>query len=321
MVQKNRVKKHAKYDIPRDDSKLRFIAIGGPTCIGKSAYAIKLAKKYNGEIISADSVQIYKKLNIGSGKVTEEEMQGIPHHLLDIIMPNQTITIADFADMARKCIKEIISRGKLPIVVGGTGLYIDALLNDYSCGDSAPNYDIRERMTSVQEVFLEDYMKSSLDSLDDESILNKKDAPRLEREIEQWLDGSAFDLSDESDCYEEPYDALLLFLDNDRNLIDELAEKRIYYMLDHGLIEEVRKLRAYWNYKSMNSSVGYRDVITGLKHRADKQTIADMMMDSYHALIKKQQMFFNSIRWGNKAHIVDGDFKKADVAVREFMGR
>ena len=114
------------------NNKEKIIVIGGPTCIGKSDYAVELALKYNGEVVGADSVQVYKYFDIGSGKITEFEMKGVPHHLISIKDPRESFTVVDFLDEAKRTITDIIQRNKLPIIVGGTGFYINSLLHTYT---------------------------------------------------------------------------------------------------------------------------------------------------------------------------------------------
>lgn len=304
--------------VQENSLKERIIVIGGPTCVGKSAYAVKLAKKYNGEIISADSVQIYQGLDIGSGKITKEEMCGIPHYMLDIIDPLTSFTVVDFVERAAEYISDIISRGKLPIVVGGTGFYINALLNGYSCGASGPNYEFRERMHVLQELKGDGYLVEALKALEPETQLSDSDTPRIERQLEILLSPDCEE-SESSTCY-EAYDALLIIMDADRNLLDALAEKRINYMLDNGLIEEVRRMKKFWKFSCM-STVGYKEVITGLECGMDKEEIAELMQTSYHGLIKKQQTFFNWLRWGNKIYAYNGEMKNVNKAVKEFLSK
>lgn len=304
MVQENSVKE-------------RIIAIGGPTCVGKSAFAVKLARKYNGEIISADSVQIYRGLDIGSGKITEKEMRGIPHYMLSIIDPLTPFTVVDFVQKASEHISDIISRGKLPIVVGGTGFYLNALLNGYSCGDTEPNYELRERMHTLQEIKDCGYLGNVLTKLDTTTTLHANDTPRLERQLETIV--SSGNEGDDATCY-EAYDALLIIMDANRSILDDLAAKRIDYMLDHGLLEEVMRMKKFWKFSCM-STVGYREVVAGLECGLDKASIADLMRDSYHGLIKKQQIFFNWMRLSNEVYSYNGDMKAVNKAVKEFLSQ
>ncbi|MEK7634419.1 MAG: tRNA (adenosine(37)-N6)-dimethylallyltransferase MiaA, partial [Patescibacteria group bacterium] len=133
----------------------KIIVILGPTSSGKSKLAIKIAKKYDGEIISADSRQVYKKLNIGSGKITKKEMEGIPHYLLDVTSPKRTFTVNQYQKLAKKALKKIIKKGKLPIICGGTGLYIDTLIYDYQLPQVPPQPKLRKQLEkkSTEELF------------------------------------------------------------------------------------------------------------------------------------------------------------------------
>ena len=145
-------------------NQLNVVAVVGPTASGKSELAVKLAKKFNGEIISADSRQVYKRLNIGSGKITKKEMSGIPHHLLDVASPKRTFTAAEYQKLGKEKIRKILSGGKLPIICGGTGFYIDSLLYDYKLPPVKPNQKLRRELEkqSAEKLF------SKLLSLDPE---------------------------------------------------------------------------------------------------------------------------------------------------------
>lgn len=303
MVQTHRLKK-------------KIIVIGGPTCVGKSGYAVELARKYNGEIISADSVQIYKCLNIGSGKITKEEMKGIPHHMLDIIGPLDSFTVIDFVEQADKLIDEITSRGKLPIIVGGTGFYIDMLLNGYTAEEVEPNYELRERMHILEELNGKGYLRSFVRALDPNSKLDSADMPRLERQLEIHLSPTADE--EEDGPIKEKYDALLIIMDAERSILHEYASKRIAKMLNDGLLDEVRSLYRFRRFKCM-TSVGYREAVDGIEMQLSKGEIASMMEDSYHNLIKRQQAYFRWIKCSNKIYLYNHNAKNTNLAVKEFV--
>lgn len=297
-------------------AKEKIVVIGGPTGIGKSAYGVELALRYNGEIISADSIQIYRGLNIGSGKITAEEMRGVPHHMLDIIDPEDEFTVVDFTERAQKLITDIISRGKVPMIVGGTGFYINALLHGYKCGRAKPNKQLRTHLREL-EAERKGTLYEMLLRFNPHTKVRENDMPRIERQLEIYLTPEE-DKTDEEPESIDLYDALLIVMNADRKKLDALAAERISKMFDAGLIEEVKGLAPKSKYQCM-SSVGYKDVLTGLSCDMTRQEMEESMRASYHGLIKKQQTFFRWIKWDNKVIVYDGDTTDADRAIGEFL--
>lgn len=296
----------------------RIIVVGGPTCIGKSDYGVELALKYNGEIISADSVQIYRGLDIGSGKITKEEMRGIPHHMIDIIDPGEPFTVVDFTTRAKQLITDIISRGKLPIIVGGTGFYINALLHGYKCGKAGPNMKLREHLRKLEAENYKGYLYDMLLRIAPNTTVKANDMQRIERRLEVHF--SADDDGKDSDEPEsiDMYDALFVFMNADRDDLDQLAAKRITKMFDNGLIDEVERLRKFSRFACMRS-VGYKDVVHGLACKMPRSMMEECMRSSYHALIKKQQTFFRWIKWDKKIVTYNGDMTNANNTVDKFL--
>lgn len=243
--------------------KQRIICIVGPTGSGKSSTAVRLAKKINGEIISADSMQIYKDMNIGTAKVTVEEMQGIPHYLIDIIEPTQNFSVSDWKDMAETCIDEIAKRGKVPIIVGGTGLYVNALINNFKF--FSVDEEIRNKYIDYYNDFLE---KNGIDELFSELVKkNKLLAMSVDknktRAIVNYLsmiDAGATDLTLKDN--DQKYDYILIGLDIDRKIIYDRIDKRVDEMMKAGLISEIEFLKEKYGFSSEMQSataIGYRE--------------------------------------------------------------
>ncbi len=296
----------------------KIIVIGGPTCVGKSDKAVDIALEYGGEVVSADSVQIYRGLDIGSGKITKDEMRGVPHHMIDIIDPYETFTVMDFAERAKKVITDIISRGKLPVVVGGTGFYINALIHGYDCGKAKPDPMLRRQLKLMEERNGKGFLYMLLKKLDPETSLSANDMPRIERKLERLL-------APDRDMNEQPagrdmYDALFVVMDADREKLDEKAARRISAMMDAGLMEEVERLLPYRNFPCMGS-VGYKQCLTGLNSHMPRCDIEESMRVAYHGLIKKQQTFFRWIRWDNKIYARNWEMAEADRAIKEFINK
>lgn len=243
--------------------KQKIICIVGPTGSGKSATAVRLAKEFNGEIISADSMQIYKDMNIGTAKVTEEEMQGIPHYLINVVDPTQNFSVSDWKDMAETCIDEITKRGKVPIIVGGTGLYVNALINNFKF------FSVDEETRNNYIAYYNDFLdKNGVDMLYNElEKKNKKLALSVDknktRAIINYLamiDAGATDLTQKDN--EKKYDYLLIGLDVERKIIYDRIDKRVDEMVKAGLMAEIEMLKEKYGFnKEMQSAsaIGYRE--------------------------------------------------------------
>lgn len=218
-------------------AKPKIIVIVGPTASGKTGLAIELAKKFDGEVISADSRQVYRGLDIGTAKVTPEETDGVPHHLLDVADPKEVYTAADFKRDAQVAIDDIIARGKLPIICGGTFFYIDALLGKVSLPEVEPNEELRAELEekSAAELF------EILETLDpDRAATIERDNPRrLVRAIEIAKKLGSVPEAQTIDC---PYDVLMIGLSIDMDKHKDVLHQRIIDRLDSGMIEEVERL-------------------------------------------------------------------------------
>lgn len=298
--------------------KERVIVIGGPTCVGKSEYAVDVALKYGGEVVSADSVQIYRGLDIGSGKITTEEMRGVPHHMLDIVDPSENnFSVAMYIERAKHTITDIIQRGKLPIIVGGTGFYINALLHGYNCGGSGPNYKLRRRLQALQVKHKNNYLYDKLVKITPWTTVHENDLVRIIRQLELLLSPHC-DSDDSTAVYCDAYDAVLVIMDADREKLDERAARRIEEMFAAGLMKEVEGLRDYFGNRCMDS-VGYREVADGITYGRSEDKIKEDMKISYHRLIKKQQTFFRWLQWKNKVSLYNWERTTADAYIDKFV--
>ncbi|APH15769.1 tRNA dimethylallyltransferase [Clostridium sporogenes] len=264
-----------------------LLILAGPTAVGKTDISIKLAKKLNGEIISADSMQIYKYMDIGSAKITKEEMKGIPHHLIDVVAPHEEFNVASFKTLAEKCIKDIWSRGKLPIIAGGTGLYINSLIYNYDFTDADRDEDYREYLTRLSEDKGKEYVHSLLKDIDGKSYerLYPNDLKRVVRALEVYkITGksiSEYTKENEKKLYNIPYNINYFVLNMNREVLYERINKRVDIMMDKGLIEEVKKLESMGYTPDMQSmkGIGYKEILFYLK--------GDIPLDEAIYLIKK----------------------------------
>lgn len=244
-----------------------LIIIAGPTASGKSDVAIKLAKCINGEIISADSMQIYKYMDIGSAKITKEEMQGIPHYLIDFLMPDESFNVSTYKNMALSKIDDIIKRGKVPIVVGGTGLFIDSILYDYKFTDAKVDIEYRNYLSSLAKKNGNSYVHNLLKDVDNESYkkLYPNDLKRVIRALEVYkLTGKPIShFNDMKRDYSVPYDVFYFVLNMDRKELYERINKRVDKMIEKGLLDEVINLKKMGYTSDIQSmkAIGYKELM------------------------------------------------------------
>ena len=222
------------------------IVICGPTASGKTALSIELAKRINGEIVSADSMQIYKDMNIGSAKVTPEEMQGIKHYLIDNKLPSERYSVADYKHDAKIAIEEIIEKGKIPIIVGGTGLYIDSLIYEIEYQDIKLDENYRKELERIKnEEGLEILYKKAI-QIDPEAMkkISPNDYKRITRilEIYKATGKTKTEQEAESRLNEVPYNYKVFAINYDRDKLYERINKRVDIMIENGLIDEVKQL-------------------------------------------------------------------------------
>ncbi|MBO7302565.1 MAG: tRNA (adenosine(37)-N6)-dimethylallyltransferase MiaA, partial [Clostridia bacterium] len=230
-------------------NKKRIIAVVGPTASGKSALALELAKRYGGEIVSCDSMQIYKRMNIGTAKPTPSELSSVRHHLIDVIEPTDSFSCEDYVRLASAAIEDIASRGALPIVCGGTGLYLDALLRG---GNSAPSFDtskIRAELCARREREGIEPIYEELRRVDPESAaaIHINNEKRVIRALEIYIatGKTKSELDRISKTFESPYDATVAYLTyRDRGILYDRIERRVDLMIEEGLIDETRALLA-----------------------------------------------------------------------------
>ena len=262
----------------------KIIVITGPTAVGKTRLSIELAKKYNGEIINADAVQVYKGLDIGSAKVTEEEKEGIPHHLFDIKEVDEEYTIYHYQKDCRDKIKEIEERGHTPILVGGTGLYIKAALYNYKLSEEK-DIDNYENMTN-EDIYNE------LIKLDKDIIIDKNNRRRLVRALNYYKENGTSINDNKTDKL--LYDTIFIGLTTDRNILYDKINKRVDKMIKDGLIGEVKSFYDKGiRTKPLLNGIGYREIYQYLDNAITlEEAISKIKQNSRH-YAKRQYTFFN----------------------------
>ncbi len=296
--------------------KIPVLVIAGPTASGKTALAVELAKRYNGEVVSADSMQIYNRMNIGTAKPEAEEMEGIPHHLMDFLEPGERFSVAEYVARAHEVIADIHSRGKLPIVAGGTGLYINSLVDDIDFSPAEDGGEIRAELAErVKNEGIEGLMAElrEIDPVSAEKI-HPNNTKRVIRAVEYYrLNGTP--ISEQGRRQESSrYSPLMLMLDHPRELLYERIEKRVDIMLDMGLLAEVQSLMAEGLTKGNLSmqGIGYKEVIDYLRGFTTKEEMTRIIKRDTRRYAKRQLTWFNRDPRMNK---ISGDLAAAAAEI------
>ena len=266
--------------------KIKITAIVGPTASGKTSFAIDYARKNNGEIISADSRLVYKGFDIGTAKPTADEMQGIKHYLIDIVEPFENYSVAQYVNDAQNAIDEIVSKGKLPIIAGGTGLYLKALLEGYDFPQMEINYEFRESLKK----FDSEYLHDELTKLDAETAKNidKNDKKKIIRSLEV-IDALKRPLSEVRGKKEHPYVVEWIGLNFPRQELYERINKRVDSMIDLGLVEETRKLlEKYGRVQNLIHTIGYQEILDFLDGKMPLNDAVEKLKQNTRNYAKRQ---------------------------------
>ena len=278
--------------------KKKILVIGGPTAVGKTELSIDLAKRLNGEIISADSMQIYKYMDIGSAKVSKEEMNGVVHHLIDVVDPSENFSVADYKEQGEKAIKEIISRGKLPIVVGGTGLYINSLTCNMNFTEAEKDEEYRKDLDKLANEHGNNYIHEMLKDIDPISYkeIHANNRKRVIRALEVYkLTGNPFSSYNAGeDFYKSEYDVHYYVLTMDREKLYERINLRVDIMMEKGLLEECIKLKEMGYTSSMQSmqGIGYKEILYYLEGDVKLQEAINMIKQGSRNYAKRQLTWF-----------------------------
>lgn len=288
------------------NNKIKLITVVGPTASGKTRLGVELAKRYGGEVISADSMQIYKGMQIATAKPTVEEMQGIPHHLMDFLEPNQTYSVAMFVDDAKKCIEDISSRGKIPVIVGGTGLYVDSLLNNISFHESQRDTELSEKLRELYYTEGVDYLLDMLRKFDGESaerLETEKNPKRIIRAIEFYKTTgiTITEQNKNSKNEESPYSAIKLGLNfEDRQKLYDRINKRVDLMVEAGLVSEAKRVfNSELSFTSVKA-IGYKELFPYLKGELPLEECIEKLKQETRRYAKRQITWFKrdkEINW------------------------
>ncbi|MDN5353145.1 MAG: tRNA dimethylallyltransferase [Clostridiales bacterium] len=275
----------------------RVIFIVGPTAVGKTDTAVGLAKALDGEVVSADSMQIYRELNIGSAKPTTEEMDGIVHHMIDVVAPEATFSVSAYAQAAHAAINDIFARGKQPIVAGGTGLYVNALLYDMSFGEGEADEKYRAELEALVLEQGGEALYERLKAVDPGAAerIHPNNVRRVMRALEIYrMTGTSVPDFSEAPKRHERFESVLIGLTRDREALYDRINRRVDIMLENGLIEEVKNLKknGITDRNQSMQGIGYKEVSGFLDGCYDKATMVTLLKRNSRRYAKRQLTWF-----------------------------
>ena len=287
------------------DNKIDVLAVVGPTASGKTKLSVELAKALNGEIVSADSMQIYKGMDIGTAKPTFEEMQGIPHHLMGFLDSKENFSVAIYVEMAHKIIADINSKGKLPIVTGGTGLYVDSLLNSIKFFDNTSDDSIREKYSKLLEEKGLDFLLEKLKKIDYETyekLLEQRNAKRIIRALEFFeVTGKTISEQNRLSKQDSPYNPIKIGLTcRDRQVLYDRINLRVDLMLKDGLLEEAEKVLNSDLSNTAEKAIGYKELIPYFNGESSLDECVEVLKMNTRRYAKRQLTWFRrdqEINW------------------------
>ncbi len=285
-------------------SKIPLVVIAGPTASGKTALSVKLAKSLGGEIVSADSMQIYKYMNIGTAKPTEEEKQGIPHHMMDFLEPSASFSVAEYCEMTHNVIADIHKRGKLPIIVGGTGLYIDSLVNNVDFGETDSSDSIRRELEKMAETEGKEAVHRLLFEIDPETAekYHPNNLRRIIRAIEFYRVTGKTISGHAKEEKTTPYNSIYFCINWDREVLYDRINRRVDMMVKDGLIDEVKGLlsRGYDKASTAMQGIGYKEFYDYFDGKASLDDTLELIKMNSRRYAKRQLTWFRrnkDIHW------------------------
>lgn len=297
--------------------KQKVIVICGPTASGKTKLSIEIAKKIGGEIVSADSMQIYKDMNIGTAKPTTQEMQGIKHYMIDFISPNRRYSVAEYKKDALNAIEDIIKKGKTPIVVGGTGLYVNALIYGIEYPEIETDIQYRDELEKIIEKEGLETLYHMAEKIDPEAIshISKNDKKRISRilEIYHSTGKTKTELEIESRKNGPKYEYLVFGINMDREKLYDRINKRVDIMIEDGLIQEVKEiLSKYREFPTAMQGLGYKEVVEYLNGITSKEEMIEKIKRETRRYAKRQLTWFRkceNIKWIDGLNDIQNNIK------------
>jgi tRNA dimethylallyltransferase len=304
------------------NNKEKLLVLIGPTAVGKTKLSIELAKKYNAEIISGDSMQIYKQMDIGTAKIQSSEMEGIPHHLLDLKEPDESFSVAEFQQLVRGKITDIHKRGKLPMLVGGTGLYIQSVINDYkfteTCSDDAFRQELEEKALLKGNEYIHDLLRQ----IDPESAerIHPNNVRRVIRALEVFhCTGKTASEYQQDQEHKLLYNVALIGLTMDRDKLYERINLRVNLMLEDGLLEEVKALynKGIRDVQSIQA-IGYKEIYEYLDGLVTLEEAIEILKQNSRRYAKRQLTWFRNkmdVTWFDMTEIDSYSKKMNEISL------
>ena len=285
-------------------NRIPVVAVVGPTASGKSDLAVEICLRFNGEAVSADSMQIYKGLDISTAKPTEEEKKGVPHHMMDFLDNTESFSVAEYQKMAGECISDIYSRGKLPVIVGGTGLYIDTLLNNIQLKEDSFDEALREKLLERVEKEEIENLIDELRGIDPEYAekMHPNNVKRIVRALEVWYSSGVTMTQQIADSHaESPYDVCFIGLDaEDRDFLYERINRRVGIMLENGLEAEAKDYLSQKNTATSSQAIGCKELKPYFDGEITLAEAADNLRQATRRYAKRQLTWFRrnkEINW------------------------
>ena len=303
-----------------------LIILTGPTAVGKTALSIRLAKAIGGEIISADSMQVYRRMDIGSAKITKEEMMGIPHHLIDVLEPDEDFNVTVFQKLAKAAVEEIYSKGNIPIVAGGTGFYIQALLNDIDFTENGEDTSIRDELEALAKEKGAEHLHGMLLAIDPESSeqIHANNIKRVIRAIEYYRQtGEQISEHNKREREKEsPYDFLYYVVNTDRDILYQRIDQRVDEMMKQGLVQEVEELKNSGCTRNMVSmqGLGYKEILDYLQGECTLSEAVYLLKRDTRHFAKRQITWFKrerDVKWLNLPDFNNDLDKVLETMIRE----
>lgn len=301
----------------------RIIIIGGPTAVGKTKYSIEIAKAFNGEIVSCDSMQLYKYMNIGSAKPTPEELAQVPHHLVDCIEPKGHFSVAKYQKLAKEAINDIFSRGKTPVIAGGTGLYMNSLIYDmdFSAKPEDDSDQIRNTLFDEADKYGPEYIHNKLAELDPAAAerIHPNNVKKVVRAIEAAMKGSKVKDISKDLVLTKDYDISLIALNRNREELYNRINMRVDMLMEAGLVEEVKGLMAMGLGKADISmkGIGYKEIIAYLEGKCTLDEAIYTVKKNTRHYAKKQLSWlrrYDTLKWFNIS-----EYSTEDECVKEII--
>ena len=300
-----------------------LVVLTGPTAVGKTKLSISLAKALNGEIISADSMQVYKYMDIGSAKITEKEMDGVPHHLIDVLSPFEEFHIVRFQELAKKAMEDIYNRGKTPVFVGGTGFYIQAITKDIDFTEGEEDKQYREELSRLAAEKGNEFLHEMLREVDKKSAeeIHANNVKRVIRALEFYKE-NGFPISqhnEEQKQNETPYNLAYFVLNAPRDLLYERIDRRVDKMMENGLVKEVQKLKDMGCRREMTSmqGLGYKEILSFLDGEIPLDEAVRILKRDTRHFAKRQLTWFR--RESNVVWVDKDTFAFNDEKILEYM--